>query len=221
MDWQELQVYQDDIPFVVLNQIRNGGATIACDIETGGPDRPSLLNWHMGHIATFTLYAPRSNVLAMVRLKEGQGPGWLPALMWDRTVRKIFHYAPFDLSFITHHWQIRAENVVCTKLAARLAGYPLAEQGLFGLSHKLLGVTLDKRQALTDWHAEQLSDEQLQYAAQDVLYLPALYERLMVDVARRNLLAEYELACKWIPARAWLQTHGHRPDRLFDYDYGE
>lgn len=223
MDWRNLQVFEGDMPYLMLDRLRHGGAgaTIACDIETGGPDRAALLNWHMGHIETFTLYAPTSQILALVRVGEKKMPGWLSALMWDRTIKKIFHYAPFDLSFITHQWQVQAENIVCTKIAARLAGYPRESQGLYTLCREALGVTLDKREALSNWKAPRLSESQLQHAAQSVLYLPALYDLLLVEVARKGILAQYDAACQWLPARAWLQTHGHRPDKLFDYDYGE
>ena len=116
----------------------------------------------------------------------------LKALLSDRAVVKIFHYARFDLAAIAQYLGVHAAPLWCTKIASKLARTYTDRHGLKDLCRELLDVDLSKAQQSSDWGALDLSDAQLNYAASDVLHLHALKDRLeiMLDREGRRPMAE-------------------------------
>lgn len=220
MNWRNLKIYEGDLDFLTAKTFKEAGL-IACDIETDGEEDADRLDFARGSIATMTLYAP-DKALALVRISPQKTPGWVSALLWDRNVTKIFHHAMFDLRFCIYQWGMRPENVLCTKVAAKMLGYPHAEQSLAPQLALHLGVEVDKSdaarsQALSNWRAPKLSDAQLHYASEDVVHLPDLYAEQEQLIRAKNLLTEYRAACAWLPSCAWLEVAGHDTAALFTY----
>ncbi|MBN2798443.1 MAG: HRDC domain-containing protein [Deltaproteobacteria bacterium] len=90
-----------------------------------------------------------------------------------------------------------------------------APLGRLAVAH--LGAPIDKSATLTDWSRRPLSPEQLHYAAQDVLLLPALWERLQAALAVRGRVELHSAACAQArsavldppdPALAWEEVQG-------------
>src|SRR5258705_1659131 len=104
----------------------------------------------------------------------------------DRGVTKLFHFARFDLVMLYHYLGVMAAPVYCTKIASRLARTFTDRHGLRDLCKDLLNIDLSKQQQSSDWAAPSLSDEQLRYAAADVLHLHALRSRLDAILAREG-----------------------------------
>jgi Ribonuclease D len=102
----------------------------------------------------------------------------LAALLADPKVLKLFHFGRFDIAVLEHALGVRCEPVYCTKIAARLTRTFTDRWGLKDLCKELLGVDLSKQQQTSDWGADTLSEEQLNYAASDVLHLHALKTKL-------------------------------------------
>lgn len=103
-----------------------------------------------------------------------------------------------------------------TQVAAALAGMP-AQIGYGELVRRLLGVELSKAHTRTDWSRRPLTAQQVEYALDDVRYLPALAERLTADIARlgRTAWLAEELGTlddpsvySVEPERAWLRVKG-------------
>lgn len=165
---------------------------IAVDTETLGlkpsRDRLCLVQLSAGdgevHIVQF---APESeqnpNPYAAPNLK---------AVLGDRQLVKIFHYARFDLAIIAQYLNVHAAPLWCTKIASKLVRTYTDRHGLKDLCRELLQVDLSKAQQSSDWGAPDLSDAQLNYAASDVLHLHKLKERLetMLDREGRRPMAE-------------------------------
>jgi ribonuclease D len=100
------------------------------------------------------------------------------------------------------HLCVLASPVYCTKIASKLVRTYTDRHGLRDLCHALLGVELSKQQQTSDWGAAQLSDEQLAYAASDVLHLHGLKVILdgLIDREGRRDIAD---ACfAFLPVRA-------------------
>ncbi len=95
----------------------------------------------------------------------------LRALLSDPQVLKLFHFARFDLAMIQRHFGIVCSPVYCTKLASKLVRTNTDRHGLKDLCRELVGIDLSKQQQTSDWGAPELSEEQVAYAASDVLYL--------------------------------------------------
>lgn len=115
------------------------------------------------------------------------GPGPFASLLVDPNVRKVFHSARQDLEVLTEHLGAVPGPVWDTQVAAAMLGYP-DQVGYTQLTSTELGVTLPKDHARTDWSRRPLSDEQLRYAAADVLWLLPLAERLDTELERLGRL---------------------------------
>jgi len=148
---------------------------------------------------------PSRDRLCLVQLSAGDdevhivqldGENWdapnLKAVLGDRQLVKIFHYARFDLAVIAQYLNVHAAPLWCTKIASKLVRTYTDRHGLKDLCRELLGVDLSKAQQSSDWGAVELSDAQLNYAASDVLHLHALKDKLegMLDREGRRPMAE-------------------------------
>jgi ribonuclease D len=139
----------------------------------------------------------------------------LKRLLTDPTVVKIFHFGRFDIAMFWRHLGVVTAPVYCTKIASRLARTYTDRHGLKDLTKELLGVDLSKAQQSSDWGAARLTDEQVAYAASDVLHLHALRDRLEAMLARegRDHLAR---ACfEFLPHRALLDAAGWEDEDIF------
>ncbi len=118
----------------------------------------------------------------------------LKALLEDEKITKIFHFARFDVAALKCNLGINTKNIFCTKIASKLARTYTNKHGLKDLINELLGIELDKSSQSSDWGSnENLSKDQLDYAANDVRYLIEAMNKLKVILKREN---RYELAQK-------------------------
>ena len=106
-------------------------------------------------------------------------PPRLRRLLEDPRVLKLFHFAMSDLAFLRQSLGVRVAPFFCTRTASRLVRTYTQSHGLKDLVREFLGIELDKQAQQTDWSREDLTPEQLKYAAHDVLHLVAIYRRLV------------------------------------------
>jgi ribonuclease D len=159
--------------------------------------------------------------LCVVQLSAGDGdahvvrlgrPGYdapnLKRLLTDPGVLKIFHFGRFDIAMFALHLGVTTAPVYCTKIASKLARTYTDRHGLKDVARELLGVDLSKAQQSSDWGAANLSQDQITYAASDVLHLHALKARLDEMLAREGRF-DYARACfEFLPWRARLDLAG-------------
>jgi ribonuclease D len=152
-------------------------------------------------------------------LVQFDGKDWsaprLKALLSDPAVIKIFHFARFDLGVLAHYLKVAPEPVYCTKIASKLVRTYTDRHGLKDLCSELLGVELSKHQQSSDWAAEKLSDQQKQYAANDVLHLHALKAKLDHMLQREGRMAFAEACFRFLPVRAGLDLAGFEDVDIF------
>ena len=164
---------------------------------------------------------PQRDRLCLVQLSAGDGDCHavqIPAtphaapnlarLLGDPQVVKLFHFARFDIAAIARHLGIDCRPVYCTKIASRLTRTFTDRHGLKDLCRDLLGVELSKQQQSSDWGAPELTAEQLRYAADDVLHLHKLKQRLDQMLAREGRTALAAACFDFLPARAALDLAG-------------
>jgi ribonuclease D len=122
-------------------------------------------------------------------------------------IRKIFHAAEYDIFVLKRDCSFQFANLFDTMISAQLLGYPSV--GLSRIAARHFDVNLPKDEQRSDWSRRPLTQQQLSYAAADVLYLLPLAERLWRELkdAKRQSWAqeEFEALCR----RRW-------PDREFD-----
>ncbi|MEM8915533.1 MAG: ribonuclease H-like domain-containing protein, partial [Pseudomonadota bacterium] len=187
------------------------GPSIAVDTETLGlnPHRDPLclVQLSSGDGAAHLVQLDRSSYDAPV----------LKSVLADRAVLKIFHFARFDVAVLSKYLGIECAPIYCTKIASKLVRTYTDRHGLKDLCRELLDVEISKQQQSSDWGADHLSDEQMAYAASDVLYLHRLRDKLDLMLARegRSDLAERMFA--FLPTRAELDLAGWPDIDLFSH----
>ncbi len=106
-------------------------------------------------------------------------------LLVDPSVVKIFHAGSQDLEIFHRLCGCATAPVFDSQIAATLAGFQ-QQVGYGALVKELLGVTLDKGDTYTDWARRPLSDTQVEYALNDVRYLPEIHRRLCDELTREG-----------------------------------
>lgn len=139
----------------------------------------------------------------------------LQALLADRSVTKIFHFARFDIAVLEHALGVMTEPLFCTKIASRLTRTYTDRHGLKDLAKELVDVDLSKQQQSSDWAAETLSEAQLAYAASDVLYLHQLRDKLTERLAREGRRELADACFRFLPTRARLDLLGWGEEDIF------
>ncbi len=174
------QVCDSDLPDALCQEYLTAEA-ISVDTETMG------LIYQRDRLCLVQLCDPQDRV-TVVRIAKGQteAPN-LKQLLEAPNVLKVFHFARFDLAMLRQNLGIQVTPVFCTKIASKLARTYTSRHGLKDLVQELERVELDKSSQSSDWgNAANLSDEQLQYAANDVRYLLSVRQKLITMLKRED-----------------------------------
>lgn len=217
-------LYQNDLPADL-----NLGNSIAIDTETTGlnlkRDRLCVIQISNGngdaHLVKFNKnnFTPQSitntnslptNMAFPINM-ENIAPN-LKKLLSDEKVLKIFHFARFDLAVLKSHLGLEIKNIYCTKIASRLIRTYSDAHGLKAICKELINVELSKDQQSSDWGNENISEEQIKYAASDVLYLHRLKEKLDEMLKREDRLEIANQCFKFLQTRSALDLLGFEND---------
>lgn len=178
------------------------GPVVAVDTETMGlhphRDRLCVVQLSNGDGTAHLVQLPKSDIDA---------PN-LSRLMADEETLKLFHFARFDVAVLKAYLNIDCQPVWCTKIASKLVRTYTDRHGLRDLCRELLDIDISKQQQSSDWGADTLSQDQMNYAAGDVLYLHRLKERLENMLKRENRLALAQSCFDFLPTRAELDLEG-------------
>lgn len=197
-------LYKNDLPDSL-----NLGNSIAVDTETMGlkaiRDRLCLVQISSGNGDAHLVQFEKGNYVAP-NLKK---------LFLNPEVLKIFHFARFDLLALEKNLGIEINNIYCTKIASKLARTYTDAHGLKAISDELLGVELSKKQQSSDWGAEIISEDQIKYAASDVLYLHQIKEKLDIILKREGRFEIAKKCFEFLPTRAVLDLNGFEEEDIF------
>ena len=201
----KINLYNGDLP----NSIKINDS-IAVDSETMG------LN-------------PKRDKLCLVQLSNGDGichlvkmdlqstkPVNLIKILKNNKILKIFHYARFDVAVFKQNFKIKVKNIYCTKIASKLVRTYTDKHGYKDLCNELLNKTISKSEQSSDWGGELTKDQEV-YAANDVLYLHQIKEKLdkMLIREKRSKLAK---ACfDFIEHRTELDINGWAEQDIFKH----
>jgi ribonuclease D len=190
------------------------GPVVAVDTEAMG------LNPHRDRLCLVQLSAG-DGVAHLVQIlppalggRGGDAPR-LRALLADRRVTKLFHFARFDVALLQHALGCEVAPVICTKIASKLVRTYTDRHGLKDLLKELLGVEISKQQQTSDWGAPELTPEQCAYAASDVLHLHALWARLEALLIREGRREIAQACYDFLPTRGKLDLLGYEEPDLF------
>lgn len=105
----------------------------------------------------------------------------------DPSIQKIFHASSQDIEILYHETGVVPLPVFDTQVAAAVLG-KTQQASYASLVQSYCGVSLPKKDSFTDWSRRPLRDSQVQYAADDVAYLPKIYERMRADLEEQGRL---------------------------------
>ncbi len=130
-------------------------------------------------------------ILGLVQLALNEKEAWLldmPALqgklaplgevLSDPKIEKIIHDAKQDLTILRQATGFYPQNIFDTRLAAGFIG-PSASRSLLDTCALFADITLEKGETRSDWLKRPLTSKQLQYALDDVLFLPFIRDKIM------------------------------------------
>jgi len=201
----KIKYYENDIPDNL-----DLGSIVAIDTETMG------LN-------------PARDKLCLVQLSSGNGicylikiidlrkkPKNLLKLLNNHKVQKLFHFARFDVAILKHTYKINIKNIYCTKIASKLTRTYTDKHGYKDLCRELLNETISKVEQSSDWGGN-LSRQQKQYAATDVLYLHKIKKKLDIMLERANRMKVANACFDFISHRTDLDLLGWQDVDIFKH----
>ena len=177
-------LYKEDIPADLLKQ---DITSVAVDTESMGliygRDRLCLVQLSFGD--------GKSHLVQFSNGSSYDAPN-LKSLLQDDSITKIFHFAKADIAMIRYYLKVWCMPCYCTKIASRLVRTYTDHHSLKELCYELLNVRLSKQQQCSDWGAPNISSEQIDYAAADVIYLHKIKTKLdnMLMREGRNELSQ-------------------------------
>jgi len=170
---------------------------------------------------------PRRDKLCLIQLSSGDGTAHLvqfdrnsydcpnlKKLLADPSVLKLFHFARFDIAVTQYYLGVKCAPIYCTRTASKIVRTYTDKHGLRDVCRELLGVEISKHQQSSDWGAEELTQDQLDYAANDVYHLHALKEKFDAMLEREGRTDLARRIFDFLPTRAELDNLGWPSDIL-------
>ena len=200
--------FQDDISADALKELEKY-SSLALDTEGSGlqiphRDKLSLIQFSAGDNDAYIIQPDRKNYKAPNIVK----------ILENKKITKIGHYLRYDVSGLEFFLKCNIQNIFDTKIASKLCRTYSQNHGLKDLVLEFCGKKLDKRLGSSDWNKdlEKLSDGQLQYCSNDVIYLHKIKEDLNKMLIRENRLALYENCIHFLKTRIKLDQQGFTED---------
>ena len=127
---------------------------------------------------------------------------WTPlrTLLPDSSSVKVLHSASEDIEVLRYATGAIPEPLFDTQIACAFLGEG-PSLGYATLLQKLVGIELDKSQTRSDWMQRPLTDKQIHYAEQDVVWLPEIHDRLAARLEQAGKLEWFREECRMVVER--------------------
>ena len=187
--------------------------SIAIDTEATGlqiPERDKL--------SLIQICDEKGNVFIIQPNKENFKAPNLVSVLENEKILKIGHFLRFDKNALEYFLKCKMKNIFDTKIASKIVRTYTDSHGLKNLVQEFCNKSLDKRQGSSDWNKDihELSDKQLEYAANDVIYLHRIKAELEKMLIREKRLDIYAECLKFLDTRVILDQNGFKFD-IFEH----
>ena len=200
----KVKIHKNDLP----NNL-SLGKIIAIDTETMG------LDYKRDPLCLVQISSGNEEVhLIQINRKTFKADN-LKKILEDNEIKKIFQFARFDLAVLNYYLKAEINNVYCTKIASKIGRTYTDKHGLKDLCKELLNIDLSKQMQSSDWGAETLTEQQVNYAASDVLHLHKIKEELDKILIRENRMELAEHCFKFLKHRVTLDLAGWNNQDIF------
>ena len=200
--------YTGDIDANALKELEKH-SSVAIDTEGSGlqiphRDRLSLIQLSTGNNDAYIIQPNPKNYKAPNVIK----------ILENNNITKIGHYLRYDVSGLEYFLKCKVKNIFDTKIASKLCRTYSQNHGLKDLVSEFCGKKLDKKLGSSDWNKElsELTDAQLQYCSNDVIYLHKIKNELYKMLVRENRLELYQSSIDFLKTRIKLDQSGFTED---------
>ncbi len=201
---------KEDITSEIANSFKN---SISLDTEATGlqiPERDKL--------SLIQICDEKENVyIIQPNKKTYKAPNLISVLENDK-ILKIGHFLRFDKSALEFFLKCKMRNIFDTKIASKIVRTYTDAHGLKNLVQEFCNKNLDKRQGSSDWNKDidELSDKQLEYAANDVIYLHKIKSELEKMLIREGRIEIFKNCLAFLDTRIELDQNGFKFD-IFEH----
>ena len=202
----KIHKFQDDIAEEVANSLKE---SVAIDTEATGlqiPERDKL--------SLIQICDQNGNVYIIQPDRKSYKAPNIVSILENEKILKIGHYLRFDKSALEYFLKCKMKPIFCTRTASRLCRTYSNEHGLKNLVQEFCGKKIDKRYGSSDWNKDinELSDKQLEYAANDVIFLHQIFTELKKMLKRENRLELFNSCMAFLDTRIKLDQSGFKFD---------
>ena len=127
----------------------------------------------------------------------------LVRVLSDENITKIFHYGRADMAHIKYYLKTDTNNILDTKIASKLARSYSDNHSLKTLIKEFLNIDISKQFQSSDFGGE-LTQSQLKYCANDVIYLHKIHNELNEILKREERVELYKNCLKFLKTRVEL-----------------
>ncbi len=196
----DIKLHKNDLPDDL-----NLGNLLAVDCEFMGlnvsRDPLCLIQISTGNSDAHIIQLDRSNYMAPNLVK----------ILSDRGIVKIFHYGRADIAHIKYYLKTDTNNILDTKIASKLARSYSDNHSLKTLIKEFINIDISKQFQNSDFGGE-LSQAQLKYCANDVIYLHKIHDELTKILIREKRNELYKECLKFLKIRVDLDLSLFRED---------
>ena len=198
----DIKLHKEDLPANLKL-----GSVVACDCEFTGLYPPK------DKLCLIQLYSEESkdvHIVQFINRETYKAPN-LVKLLTNNNITKIFHFARADLGHIKHYLKVNVENILDTKIASKLARSYSDNHSLKTLIKEFINIDISKQFQSSDFGGE-LTEKQLQYCANDVIYLHKIHSKLNQILAREKRLDLYNNCLRFLKTRVDLDLASFKDD---------
>ena len=201
---------KEDITSEIANSFKN---SIAIDTEATGlqiPERDKL--------SLIQICDEKENVYIIQPNKKTYKAPNLVSVLQNNKILKIGHFLRFDKNALEFFLKCKMKNIFDTKIASKIVRTYTDAHGLKNLVQEFCNKNLDKRQGSSDWNKDinDLSDKQLEYAANDVIYLHKIKSELEKMLIREDRMEMFKSCINFLNTRVELDQNGFKFD-IFEH----
>jgi len=198
--------FKEDITSEVAKSIKN---SVAVDTEATGlqiPERDKL--------SLIQICDENNNVYIIQPNKKNFTAPNLVSVLENDKILKIGHFLRFDKNALEFFLKCKVSNIFDTKIASKIVRTYTDSHGLKNLVQEFCNKTLDKRQGSSDWNKDinELSEKQLEYAANDVIYLHKIKNELEKMLIREKRMEIFKKCLIFLDTRVELDQSGFKFD---------
>ncbi len=122
----------------------------------------------------------------------------------------IMHYARQDLLWLQYHLKVKPKNIFCTKIASKIARTASQYHGYKELVKEICGKDISKKEQQSDWGNPNLTEKQINYAAQDTQYLFEIKNKLIEMLEREKRFEIFEKCMNVVPTLVDMEISGFK-----------